>query len=267
MPRDVASTTGDYSGLGSGTASNSTGLGANQYASWNNQMTKSVFGVGNGLPSAWLSKMKAFTETSWWQDTLTAPSGSDLARDEWVDQIAIGYVASSEFAQNFRSSLNFGTTWDLNGDGGINRSAACAGDVTLCAALIDQRIEQGDTDMENINGLSGLENGGGEDAGYAFQTAFAGTSGPNLYANSTTGISNGDVKNQTGIADAKLNTVTVNVEQTTEGFFYACMNCNAIDNEHSFTPPTKLEFQTWPTRPKITKINHADAATQTTWNP
>jgi hypothetical protein len=242
-------------------------------------MTKNVFGVGNGLPSAWLSKMKAMTHTAWWMDTLTAPSDGLSNRDEWVDQIAIGYVASSEFAQNFRSSLNFGSSWEKDTTGDIKRNAACTANVAQCVALIDQRIEQGDSDVEDK-----ASNPLREDSGYAFQTAFAGTSGPNRYGNSTTGIVSGSPKlgpaspggsDCTNPTDAGMsacgqdeaNNLSVNVEQSTEGFFYACMNCNANNNEHSFTPPNKLAFQTWPTRPKITKINHADASTQTTWTP
>jgi hypothetical protein len=269
------------------------GSGAGPSTAWNNQGTLSQFNIGAGLPTNWLGTLRATSQLgNAATASLTAPSSSN--RDEWVDQIAIGYVASSEFAQNFRSQLTFGNTRNAanrHADGSIIREntaySGCLTNEADCATMIDQRLEQGDSNPEN----------GGEDSGYAFQQAFAATSGPyteaglvsfggNITASvgqttsggdkptniagpggsiDNAGCAGGDPECDYGSND-EANDNTQNIEQSTEGFFFSCMNCS-VSNEHSFTPPKKLEFQTWPTRPKITKINHADAATQTTWTP
>jgi hypothetical protein len=200
-----------------------------------------VFGVGSGLPTAWLAALQANPV-----DPLTAPAID--VRTQWVDQIAIGYVQSSGFAQNFRSQISFGNSWNEAGDGGINRDSTCAGNAAECSALIDQRLEQGDSSQTNGIGLA-------ENTKQAFQQSFGLVSTVNTTSDPEF---NGD-------ADAIA--IGQNVEQTGEGFFYSCLNCNSSLNEHAFTPPVKLTYQTWPTRPRIAQINHAGAATDTTWTP
>jgi hypothetical protein len=202
------------------------------------QMQDAAFGVGWGLPSAWLSQAVADTYPAAWGaagDTWT----------DWVDQIAIGYVASSDFAQNFRVQFANGNDWNRE-TGEIVREGTCITDGRTCNALIDQRLEQGDADQD----------GTGESK-QAFQQSFGATAAPSRSTNPT--VSYNDATNsEVGIGQ--------NVEQSGEGFFYSCMNCN-LTNEHAFTPPEKAIHQTWPTRPKITQIRHADSTLQTTWTP
>jgi hypothetical protein len=202
------------------------------------QMQGDAFGVGQGLPSAWLSQAVANTYITPWGAT-----GGTWT--DWVDQIAIGYVASSDFAQNFRVQIASGNTWNKN-TGEIVRSGTCITDGRTCNSLIDQRLEQGDANQD-----------GGAESKQAFQQSFGATAAPSRSTNPTVSYNEG-TNSVIGIGQ--------NVEQSGEGFFYSCMNCN-LSNEHAFTPPEKAIHQTWPTRPKITQIRHADAATQTTWTP
>ncbi|MFQ5456493.1 MAG: hypothetical protein ACE5EA_09890 [Nitrospirota bacterium] len=215
------------------------------------QLQKSAFAVGQGLPSAWLTVLINTAPDS--PLTTDAFDSGDLNRTEWVDQIVIKYSASSNFVQNFRSQISFGDSVDAS-NGQINRSATCATSVEKCLALIDQRLEQGDQRLESGNTI--------EDLRYAFQQAFAATSGINLTTDPDGGTSNATVNRgeETGMGQ--------NIEQNMEGYFYSCLNCNGAagpDSSHAFSPPVKLTYQTWPTRPKITSINHGKTADQTSF--
>jgi hypothetical protein len=209
------------------------------------QMQDMAFGVGKGLPSAWLSQAVANTYIVPWGTAGTSWT-------DWVDQIAIGYVASSDFAQNFRVQFANGNDWNRE-TGEIVRSGACITDGRTCNSLIDQRLEQGDADQSQDG-----------ESKQAFQQAFGATAAPSRSSNPTVSYLGGD--NGTGSGGNNEVGLAQNVEQSGEGFFYSCMNCS-LNNEHSFTPPEKAVHQTWPTRPKITQIRHADSTLQTTWTP
>lgn len=218
----------------------------------------SVFGVGMGMPSAWLTTLKSSPENA--ESPITAPSLEE--RNQWVDQIVIGYTASnsSPFAQNFRSQLTFGTSVDpISGE--ITRDPDCTANISICSALLDQRLEQGDPDMEDK-----VNNSDNQNIKNAFQQSFAGISGPNLRADPRNGMTPDACVQTPGQDYGCAQKIGQNIEQTAEGFFYSCLNCNQ-NNEHAFTTPEKLNFQTWSTRPKITVIKHADITSQTTWIP
>jgi hypothetical protein len=216
-------------------------VNSSEDGSFTTQMTKSQFGVGNGLPTAWLSELLLAPDSPLTaNDTVTLDAAE---REEWVDQIAIGYVKSNQFAQNFRASITFGDS-KLD-DGNINRDG-CRSDVTTCKSIIDQRLEQGDTGM-NAAGQ------GTSEVTQAFQQAFGATSGPNTTTDPDFAGGHASSGTKSGMGQ--------NIEQSAEGFFYSCLNCNE-GSEHAFTPPEKLAYQTWPTRPTITKINHADSTSQ-----
>jgi hypothetical protein len=234
------------------------GYSAEASGGYNTALTSSVFGVGNGMPSIWISKLKQNAADS------LSPLAHGSARTHWVDMIIINYAASNDYAQNFRLGLTFGNDWNKE-TGEIVRAGACAGGGNQdpnstynaeenCNALIDQRLEQGDQNM------------GADDAGYAFQQAFGAISGPNFTQTTGGQETNGTSWFNEGAVADNGRAIGQNVEQATEGFFYSCLNCGVGDG-HAFTPPDKLTYQTWPTRPKITQIKHADAAFQTTWVP
>lgn len=192
------------------------------------------FGVGQGLPSAWLTTLSSDGD-----NPLTAPDSS--VREKFIDQIVIKYTESSNFVQNFRSQFSFGDSWEYEGDGTITRSttSSCSSDASSCLTLIDHRLEQGDQDMEGSVGT--------KDIRQAFQQAFSATSGINTTSNP--GISEGEI---VGIGQL--------IEQVSS-FFYSCLNCTITTK-----PPEKLPYQPWPFDPPITSIIHADSARQTIWS-
>ncbi|MFQ5454660.1 MAG: hypothetical protein ACE5EA_00475 [Nitrospirota bacterium] len=195
-----------------------------------------LFGVGQGLPSAWLNVLNTTPYAP-----LTVPDNPK--RTEWVDQIVIKYTSSGNFAQNFRSQLTFGDSIDFS-NGNIYRSSTCAANVAQCKTIVDQRIEQGDQDMEGT--------AGSKDIRQVFQQAFAATSGPNTTSDPL-------------INEGAVVRFGQNIEQNVEGFFYSCLNCN-LNNEHAFSVPEKLLFQNWPVVPTITSIIHGSASTQAKLN-
>lgn len=251
------------------------------------------------LPTAWTSQLVYDGDLP-----LTAPTSiagaTDLRkRDEWVDQILIGYIATGDnFAMNFRSSLTFGddtynpdskgSTIDRSADGSefpangadFKRSEDCLTDIAACATIIDQRLEQGDTDMENYydnarhaagdadlytNNL--LAPVGSERLMSAFQQTFSAVGNVGNMTSTTGDLDNTGGTSPNGFEDfAESSTArrqAQNVEQNMEGFFYSCLNCN-IGNEHSFSAPKKLTMQSWLVdNPTITSIIHTRAATQT----
>lgn len=233
------------------------------------------------LPNNWLQLLEGNGNHSVTAYTGTATAGE---RAERVDQILIGFTTSGiggGFNQNFRTQLTFGIAGEEAIIQGIDAAAAAAAlDCTLpgstttlggglatdCVSYVDQRLEQGDTDMEGLHaiGTAGkpkLGGGVGMLSAQAFQQEFAAMQ----IAVTSTGFESLHVANTE--AEGVMSKDQQNVEQNQEGYFYSCLNCNSGIAQGSFTAPVKLEVNTWigndMTNPTMTQINSMADATQT----
>lgn len=214
------------------------------------------------LPADWVAALRTNGSAP-----LTAPTSINNVtemeeREMFIDQILIGYVETGDsFAMNFRTQLTFGdSNYNPRMDADNFTRTDCAGAMMAanCATIIDQRLEQGDTDMEN---LIGDGNYGGDAASSQGDERIISAFQQNFSAVGNVGnVSNTNTEGMGGMGM----TQDQNIEQNMEGYFYSCMNCSITKNDYAFSAPKKLTLQTWMVdNPDITSIIHTQEATQT----
>lgn len=209
--------------------------------------------LSTSLPADWVTALRVEGEGS---SPLTAPNSTTSIKGEdnpnqretYIDQIVIGYISTGDnFAMNFRASLTFGDSnynpsSSYDGEN-FKRDLDCKDDHESCATILDQTLEQGDTDMEaKADGKSSKR------VLSAFQQTFSavGNAG-NVSSSATDSVGAGQAKH-----------LSQNIEFAAS-FFYSCMNCGT----DVIPPPAKSLLYTDPLIPTISSIIHSYAATQT----